>query len=139
MTVYRLKGTAGPVINQSFPLAGRLSIGNAKDCDVRIGAAGGDAMAVEITLLDDGRVTFTCPIETSAVAVNGVAMPNGSLRSGDELRVGSCAFLLQAPGLRPERLLASEPSGPDRKLWPWLGVAAASLLVLLAWLRGWLG
>jgi hypothetical protein len=140
MTKYRLKGTAGAVINRSIPLAERLTIGSAPDSDVHIDVDGEDSLAVEIGLLEDGRVTFTCPTETAGVMVNGVAMITGSLRSGDELRIGPCAFLLQAPGLRPERILSGEAAVPRRRFWPWLAAAAAAaLLALMAWQRGWFG
>ena len=49
MEIYRLKGTAGPVINRSFPLGERLLIGSQSDCDVRLeeqGVAGHHAEVV---------------------------------------------------------------------------------------------
>jgi len=140
VTAYRLKGTAGAVINRSFPLAGRLVIGTAPDCDIRIGMDDGGSLTVNLHLLEDGRVAFHSPAEQAGVTVNGVAMVSGSLNPGDELRVGPCAFLLQAPGLRPKRMLAGEAVGRKRNFWPWITAAAlAALLALLAWQRGWPG
>jgi hypothetical protein len=54
------------------------------------------------------------------------------------LRIGTCRWLLQAPGMRPERVLTAEAITPARPYWPWLLPLALVLAGWLAWQRGWL-
>lgn len=137
MSRYRLKGTAGPVINQVFELGERLALGAQPDCDVRLEGAG-DARA-ELVVGDDGQVRLQ--VFGEPVLVNGKDSPGQDLKSGDELRLGRNAFLVQAPGLRPERVLdeASASPGRSRAVWIAVGVLAVlGLAGLVAWQRGWL-
>lgn len=135
--MYRLKGTSGPVINQAFPLQGRLTIGGAADCDIRIPTAAGSA--AELTLEAQGRVVFREVAAGLAATVNGEPVTERQLRSGDELRIGPCAFLLQAPGRRPERVLHEAEAAKRRSAWPWvLAAAVVAAALLLAWRNGWL-
>jgi hypothetical protein len=60
------------------------------------------------------------------------------LSSGDEIQVGSCRWLLQAPGLKPQRVLTAEAVRPRRAVWPWWVSAAGAGLVVAAWKLGWL-
>ena len=39
---------------------------------------------------------------------------SAALASGDEIRVGACRFVLQAPGLKPRRVLTQEAVEPRR-------------------------
>jgi hypothetical protein len=62
------------------------------------------------------------------------------LNSGDEIRLGACRWVLQAPGLRPEKVLTEQAVKQRSRLMPWLLVgallAAAAVAATLAWQRG---
>ncbi|MEM1411264.1 MAG: hypothetical protein AAGH19_02820 [Pseudomonadota bacterium] len=143
MSPYRIKGTAGALLNQSFPLAGELRLGTGPDFDVTVEperdqAAEGDLLAV-LRVLDDGAVQLEAT-RAGAVAVNGDDVTMLQLAGGDELRVGRSRFILQAPGLRPERVLTDEATRARSAQWPWW-LAAAMLLGAgagVAWWQGWL-
>ena len=72
------------------------------------------------------------------VRVNGEAVREASLSSGDEIQIGVCRWLLQAPGLKPQRVLTEVAVRPQRALWPWLLVIAAGGLAAVAWQYGWI-
>jgi hypothetical protein len=60
------------------------------------------------------------------------------LKSGDEIQVGQCRLMLQAPGLKPERVLTAEAIRLPRRHWPWLLPLVLLMLAALAWQQGWL-
>jgi len=135
MSTYRLKGASGAVINQSFALASRTVIGRADDCDLRLdvdGVAGRHAVielaggALRLESLDPGHRTL----------VNGEAVRHAVLSSGDEIRIASCRFLVQAPGLRPEKVLTEAAVAPRRGYLPWLIVGALLAAAAGAWYLG---
>lgn len=136
MATYRLKGTAGALMNQTFVLEQRLLIGRADDCDLRIDD---DALAphhAEITLVGDGQVLLRDLGSDSGSRVNGQAVTETALYSGDEIQVARSRFMLQAPGLRPERVLTTAATEPRRAAWPWLLPLAFGLAAALAWQQG---
>ncbi len=136
MSVYRLKGTSGALMNQSFPLADGLVIGAGEGCDITLGEA---AQGARATLQVQGNGAVILVTEAGAVAVNGDTVKEQSLAGGDELRIGAQRFLLQAPGLRPERVLTEAATRGKTPVWPWW--LAAALLAggaLTAWQQGWL-
>ena len=134
MDRYRLKGTAGPVVNQSFPITPGLRIGHGPDCDVDIGPDAPAMLALEVD--DQGRVRIVEGAEDALV--NGAPATAASLNTGDEIRVGHCAFLLQAPGLRPDRVLTEAAPRTRRPAWPWWLAGLALAAAALAWQAGWL-
>lgn len=139
MHTYRLKGTSGAVINQSFPLGETLTLGPGADCDVRLDEDGHAGVLATVRVGADGGVHLSATAD-SGVTVNGEAVTELDLAGGDELRVGRSRFILQAPGLRPERVLTGEATRPRRPVWPWLlGAAlAAAGAAGVAWWQGWL-
>lgn len=139
MTVYRLKGTAGSVINRSFPLHRCLLIGTGDGCDIRLEQPGVAARHAEVRVSEKGSVVLRSLEESSPILCNGEPVTERELASGDEIRVGQCRFLLQAPGLRPERVLTPEAARKRRRHWPWLLLLALLAAALLAWERGWPG
>ena len=134
MSKYRLKGTSGSVINQAFPLATGLIIGRADDCDIRIEHESVATHHAEILLSDSARVSIRDLGSETGTRVNGEEIKEAQLFGGDEVHVGNCRLMLQAPGLRPDRVLDADAVREPTKLWPWLMailLAAAGLLV--AW------
>lgn len=135
---YRLKGTSGDLVNQTFALEGRLLIGRADDCELRVDHDSVAPHHAEVTLAGNGQVRLRDLGSASGTRVNGQAVEEAMLNSGDEIAVGPCRLMLQAPGLRPERVLTEAATRPCRRHWPWLLPLALLLLVVLAWRQGWL-
>ncbi len=136
MSLYQLKGTAGSVINQSFPCGENLLLGSSTDCDVQLGGPGIAPWHAEITLLSDKALHLQNLDPAFATLLNGESVTEHLLASGDEIRMGSCRLMLQAPGLRPERILTDEVVKPPSRrrlqivLWGVLLLTATTWLVL---------
>jgi len=116
---FRLKSASGPQTGQTFDLDESTLLGSGDNADVRLD--GLDAEHARIVRREGGLL-----LEASGAAkVNGEAVTSIALQSGDEIQFGTSRFVLQAPGLKPARVLdqvpARRPSG-----WKWL--AAAGLL-----------
>jgi pSer/pThr/pTyr-binding forkhead associated (FHA) protein len=148
MSVYKLKGTSGGLINQSFPIKERLVVGSAEDCDVRIEEPDVAGRHAEIRLLGDKTLQLTDLGSKAGTLLNGEPVSEILLGSGDEIRIGTCRLMLQAPGLRPERVLTADAVRQPKRYWPrvvaWSIVAAtaAALAVITwkpEWVAGWLG
>lgn len=146
MSLYKLKGTSGSVINQSFPLGETLVLGSAADCDVQIEEPVVAPHHAEITLIDGQALRLKDLGSASGTLLNGEAVKEAMLGSGDEIRIGSCRWMLQAPGLRPERVLTTEVVSRSSRTWPkvlgWTVIAAAAVSVAIVklkpeWVAGW--
>ena len=138
MTTYRLKGTSGAVLNKSFPLAGEQRLGPGTANDIHVEGEGEAAWAT-VTVLDDGSVRLLA-LGGEPVTVNGEIVRDIHLAGGDEIRVGRTRFILQAPGLRPERVLTEEATKPKGSAWGWwiAAVVLVGAAAGLAWWQGWL-
>jgi pSer/pThr/pTyr-binding forkhead associated (FHA) protein len=136
MSTYRLKGASGAVINQSFTLGERAVIGRADDCDVRLDQAGVAPRHAAITLDSGGGLTLESLDAGSETLLNGQAVAEAPLASGDEIRIANCRFVLQAPGLRPDKVLTAEATRPRRGYLPWLIVGALLAAAAGAWYAG---
>ena len=135
MSTYRLKGASGAVINQSFTLGARTVIGQADDCDLRLDQAGVAPRHAEIIVSDEGL--FLQRLDAAAaVAVNGEAIETAELASGDEIRIAACRFVLQAPGLKPGKVLTADAVRTRRGYLPWLIVGGLLTAAVLAWYAG---
>lgn len=132
MSHYKLKGTSGSVINQSFPFSESIVLGTAGDCAVQLGDPAVDARHAEIRLLDSGALVLRDLGSSSGTLLNGEPVDEAPLAAGDEIRVGTCRLMLQAPGLRPARVLTGEVVHKRRR-WPrvlvWTALAAAAAAV----------
>ncbi len=125
---YRLKGASGPLTGRTFDIGGGLSLGSAPDADIR--DAGLQARHARIRVDDDALILEA----DGPVEVNGEAVRRRALESGDELRVETLRFVLQAPGLKPARVLEPvEPPGSGRRLGWWLAAATAAAAGASAW------
>ncbi|RPH99561.1 MAG: FHA domain-containing protein [Lysobacterales bacterium] len=137
MSTYRLKGASGAVINQSFTLGARTVIGRADDCDLRLQQDGVAARHAEISQTEDGLILSRLD-PAGEVLLNGQPVERASLSSGDEIRIANCRFVLQAPGLRPQKVLTPAAARPRRRYLPWLIVAGLLAAAAAAWYAGWL-
>ncbi len=107
MSLYKLKGTSGSVINQSYALGDSLVFGSSADCEVQIEEAGVATRHAEITLVDGKSLLLRDLGSPTGTMLNGEPVVEASLSSGDEIHIGSCRWMVQAPGLRPERVLTA--------------------------------
>ncbi|MCW8871491.1 MAG: FHA domain-containing protein [Xanthomonadales bacterium] len=135
MSTYRLKGASGAVINQSFTLGARTVVGRADDCDLRLDQDGVAGRHVEI-LASEGRLVLRRLDPAAEVLLNGRGVEEADLASGDEIRIANCRFVLQAPGLRPAKVLTSEAVSRRRGYLPWLIVVALLGAAAAAWYSG---
>ena len=138
MSKYRIKGTSGASANRSYDLGELLVIGRADDCDVRIEHDAVSPHHCELRVSGQGEIVLTDLRSGTGTRVNGVPVEKVSLNSGDEISVANCRFLLQAPGLRPQRVLTGEAVRKPTSRVSWLLPLALVLAAALAWQRGWL-
>lgn len=142
MSHYKLKGTSGKVINQSFPFGESIVLGSSAECDVQLDEDGVATRHAEIRLQDGGLLLRDLGSSTGTL-LNGEPVTESALASGDEIRIGTCRWMLQAPGLRPERVLTTEVVQKRARRWPrvlvWTSLAAAATAVAVArWKPEWL-
>ena len=136
MSVYKLKGTSGSVINKSFPIGESIVLGSAASCDVQINEPGVSERHASVRLIEEKILVLKDLGSDGGTLLNGEPVSDSMLASGDEIRIGSCRWMLQAPGLRPERILTPEVVGKSPRRWPrilgWgivLGTATAIAVV----------
>jgi len=118
MSVYKLKGTSGSVINQSFPFKDSIVVGSAEDCDVQLEETGVAARHAEICLIDGNSLMLKDLDSATGTLLNGEPVIETLLAAGDEIRIGTNRLMLQAPGLRPERILTADVIGKPSRRWP---------------------
>jgi hypothetical protein len=136
MSIYRLKGASGAVINRVFTLGERTVIGRADDCDLHIDQEGVAPRHAEILAGADGGLILRNLDASGETLLNGEAVEEATLASGDEIRIAACRWVLQAPGLRPEKVLTAEAVRPKRAYLPWLIVAGLLGAAAVAWWQG---
>jgi hypothetical protein len=134
-STYRLKGASGAVVNQTWTLGARTVIGRADDCDLRLAEDGVAARHAEITE-GEGTLTLTRLDPAHEVVLNGKPIDSAVLSSGDEIRIANCRFVLQAPGLRPAKVLTDRAIRPQRPWLPWLIVGGLLAAAAAAWYAG---
>ncbi len=135
---FRLKGTSGSVVNRTFPFTDTLVIGAAPECDVRVEEPGVAPRQAEIRRDGDGLLLIDLA-GNGATVLNGESVRQQPMETGDEIRIGPCRWLLQAPGLRPQRVLtpaAAEAGGIDRvRVLVWTLVVLAGAAVAVLWFK----
>jgi len=139
MNTYRLKGASGKVAGQTKALGQLTSLGSDIGCDLVIEDEKVSPRQAEIRLEADGGLRLVQLDEAFPTLLNGKPVTDSLLKSGDEIRLGTCRWVLQAPGLRPEKVLTEDAVKRGFNLLPWLlagGIAAAALAA--AWQQGWL-
>jgi len=135
MSAYRLKGASGAVINQFFPLGNRTLIGSGNDCDITVNNDGVEDQHAEV-LENNGALILRNLGSPGATLLNGEPVEQAGLVSGDEIRIANCRWVLQAPGLKPQKVLTREAVKRRRNRVPWLIVAALLAAAALAWQQG---
>lgn len=138
MNTYRLKGASGKVANRSFALAERTVVGRSAGCDVVIDDENVAPRHMEIVLDQQGGLQLKQLDSDFETRVNGKLVEQTSLSSGDEIRIGSCRWVLQAPGLRPQKVLTEAAVKQQRSHLPWLLAWLLLSAAALAWQRGWI-
>jgi hypothetical protein len=136
MSTYRLKGASGAVINQSFTLGAKSVIGRADDCDLRVDQEGIAAHHAVIEESGEGALLIRNLASPGGTLLNGEPVESAGLQSGDEIRLGNCRWVLQAPGLRPQKVLTAEATRAKRGYLPWLIVGALVGAAAAAWYAG---
>ena len=137
MSIYRLKGASGAVINQAHTLGERTVIGSGEGCDLTVASESVAPRHAEILEQQDQLILKRIDPQAETL-VNGESIDEVALASGDEIRMGNCRWVLQAPGLRPEKVLTADAVRARRSHVPWLLVTALLSAAALAWYRGWL-
>jgi pSer/pThr/pTyr-binding forkhead associated (FHA) protein len=74
MSVYKLKGTSGSVINQSFPFEDLIVLGSSSDCDIQLDETGVASRHAEIRLLDDKALQLKDLGSEAGTLLNGEAV-----------------------------------------------------------------
>ena len=143
MSHYKLKGTSGSVINQSYPFGNSIVLGSSADCDVRIEEPGVASRHAEIRLLEANVLQLQDLDSKTGTLLNGEPVTQTLLGSGDEIRIGTCRWMLQAPGLRPDRVLTPDVIEKRSRIWPrvlaWSSVAtAAAALAIVKFKPEWI-
>ncbi len=143
MSLYKLKGTSGSVINRSFPFDESIVLGSSSDCDVQLDEAGVSPQHAEICQTGDKLLLLKDLGSEAGTLLNGERVIESQLGSGDEIRIGTCRMMLQAPGLRPERILTADVVKQSTRRWPrvlaWSIVAAsAAAVAVLKWKPEWI-
>ena len=143
MSHYKLKGTSGSVINQSFPFGESIVLGASADCDVQLDEPGVSPRHAEIRLLDGKSLLLKDLDSELGTLLNGEPVIETLLGSGDEIRIGTCRLMLQAPGLRPARVLTADVVKKSTRSWPRVVVwsillASAAGVAVLKWKPEWL-
>ncbi|MDX1626256.1 MAG: FHA domain-containing protein [Wenzhouxiangellaceae bacterium] len=117
--MYRLKAASGEWTGQAFPLEDDTLIGSDAEADVRHDSL--EPRHARIVREDDALM-----LETAGPTwVNGEPVERRPLESGDELRFGTLRFVLQAPGLKPPRVL-EETARPSRTWLRWAAIVAVA-------------
>lgn len=138
MNTYRLKGASGKVAGLNHDLSESTRIGSATGCELLVEDPKVAGEQAEIRLQADGSLRLLNLAVQGDVLLNGKPVTDSLLNSGDEIRIGTCRWVLQAPGLRPEKILTAKAVKPRSSALPWLLVTALLSAAALAWQRGWL-
>ncbi len=117
---FRLKAASGPRTGETFDLADDTLIGSNEDNQIRLDGLENQHARIRF---DGERLTLEASAETH---VNGEAVHERALKSGDEIRLGANRFVLQAPGLRPPSVLA-ETRQPGISPWTWVAIGAVAV------------
>ena len=114
----------------------RTLIGRADDCDLRVDQDGVAGRHAEVVEDGQGGLTLNHLADGYETALNGEAVQSAALASGDEIRIANCRWVLQAPGLRPEKVLTEQAVARRRGWIPWVIVVGLLGAAAAAWYFG---
>ncbi|MFU8877837.1 MAG: FHA domain-containing protein [Wenzhouxiangellaceae bacterium] len=123
-----MKGASGALTGQKFELGEITRIGSDAAMDVTIEGLAGEHARI---LVRDGALMLE-PV--GECVVNGEVAGPVALQSGDELRFGTVRMVLQAPGLKPARVLDQVP---EKRSGRWRWALAGIILTGAAAAAGW--
>ncbi len=129
MHKFQLNAASSSLLGRSWQLDEETLIGSAEQCQVQINAEGISGRHARVVLLE-GRLSIEDLASETGTWVNGERVVQTSLASGDEIRIGPHRLLVQAPGLRPERIIRPEVPVQPKSSKAWIGWLAALLAVL---------
>lgn len=129
MHKFQLNAASSALLGRSWAIEEETLIGSSERCQVQISADGVSERHAKV-LLAEGRLSIEDLHSATGTWVNGERVVQTSLASGDEIRIGPHRLLVQAPGLRPQRLI--RPQVQQRGSQAWIGWLAALLAVLVA-------
>ena len=104
MHKFQLNAASATLMGKSWPLVEETLIGSSGQCHVQISAEGIAASHAKV-ILNEGRLSIEDLNSETGTWLNGERVSQSSLASGDEIRIGPHRLLVQAPGLRPERVI----------------------------------
>ncbi|SDD23890.1 FHA domain-containing protein [Aquimonas voraii] len=110
-----LRGVCGPYFGRSFGFAPSLSIGRSERADLCLDDDGLAPIQVRLHWYGDRcLVQSESNLQPAPFELNGHPLVAGWMLPGDQLRVGTARFVLEAPGLRPGR--REDPHTPVRPM-----------------------
>ncbi len=132
MHKFQLNAASSALMGRSWVIENETLIGSSEQCQVQIRADGISQVHAKI-VLEEGRIDIEDLDSATGTWLNGERVVKASLASGDEIRIGPHRLLVQAPGLRPQRVIAAETGQPASRSWlAWVAVLLA-LLAVAAW------
>ena len=114
-----------------------MLIGSDFECTIRVDNEAIAPRHAQLEVSEDS-IKLRRLTDSGTLFVNGKAIEESELSSGDEIRIGGCRWLLQAPGLRPVKVLTEEAVRRRVRLLPWLIAGGLMAMGLLAWKMGFL-
>jgi pSer/pThr/pTyr-binding forkhead associated (FHA) protein len=132
MHQFQLNAASSALMGRSWPLEQETVIGSSEQCAVQISGEGISPRHA-VVKLHEGRLSIEDLNSPTGTWVNGERVQQTSLASGDEIRLGPHRLLLQAPGLRPERVIVPEVRGRRSRAWVGWLVAALAAAAVTAW------
>ncbi len=100
-----LRAISGAQFGRSFGFAPSLSIGRSEGADITVDEEGVAPIQLRLHWYGDRCLVLaeSASSDDGAFELNGYPLSSGWMLPGDQLRVGSARFVLEAPGLRPGR------------------------------------
>ncbi|MFP7721374.1 FHA domain-containing protein [Lysobacter sp. A3-1-A15] len=121
-----LRGVGGPLHGRCHPLEQAVTIGRARDCEVRLDEPGLADRHARLVPCEQGAVLRDLGSEQGS-RVNGHAVRHGVLRAGDQLAIEGCRFVLEAPRPAPRNAALAAP-GRDPPVLSAEGPAPAGMV-----------
>lgn len=126
---FMLRGVSGTTFGKTFAVAGTMTIGRQSDCDIAIPAEEVSRHHARLQVTAEGLLVEDLG-SANGTWINDKRVQSGLLRPGEELRLDTVRFLLQAPGAAAPTTRAEAPPEPSRRGLPMGWIVAGALVVL---------